>query len=257
MKGRKNKNKKKRGKSKKRKSKGKKVRKQKPKEGKRLSGDSRQTDKECFEDLCAKSKKFNLFQNQMRKAKRVKGWVDQMDKKKTKALTTFQNASKAINNATSGGKYCNGGSIPEEAKTADEMLQTCNTTASKLCTSSNITGLNMILIDDCIPKLQAYVDAYKECLKSCECSCFTALALVEDACTNFDAMDKATKVAKKACTSPSEKGSFGDCRAQERKVAYYGETCKSCPSGMTTKAPNSMAGKLLKERLFQRHAGKI
>ena len=72
-------------------------------------------------------------------------------------------------------------------------------------------------------------------MKSCECSCFTALALVEDACTNFDAMDKATKVAKKACTSPSEKGSFGDCRAQERKVAYYGETCKSCPSGMTTK----------------------
>jgi hypothetical protein len=48
-------------------------------------------------------------------------------------------------------------------------------------------------------------------------------------------MNTNTKAARRKCTNPSEKGSFGDCRTQERKVAYYGEKCKFCPPSMTTK----------------------
>ena len=36
------------------------------------------------------------------------------------------------------------------------------------------------------------------------------------------------------CTNSEVEGSFTDCRAQERIVAYYGEKCKTC-TGMTTK----------------------
>ena len=53
-----------------------------------------------------------------------------MGKKKEKSATTFQNASSAIKNATSNGAQCDGGSIPEEAKTADETLANCSSTAS-------------------------------------------------------------------------------------------------------------------------------
>ena len=67
------------------------------------SNAARQTDTECFKNLCDKSKKFNLYQTQMRKAKRVQTWVDQMGKNKDKAATTFKNASSAIKNATSNG----------------------------------------------------------------------------------------------------------------------------------------------------------
>merc|ERR1712123_238300 len=207
----------------------------------KTSPGSRQTDAECFTSLCEKRKKFNLYQTQMRKAKRIKTWVDQMDKKKEKALTTFKNASTAIQSSTSGAQ-CNGASVPDEAKVADEKLTSCNTTASELCTSSKVSRLNTSLLDECIPKLQAYVDAYKACLKKCECSCFTALALVSDTCTK--------------CNSPSETGSFGDCRTQERKVAYYGEKCKpDCPGTMTTKAPG-VVGRFLQERM-QRHSGRM
>merc|ERR1712106_55946 len=221
----------------------------------KTSPGSRQTDAECFTSLCEKSKKFNLYQTQMRKAKRIKTWVDQMDKKKDKALTTFKNASTAIQSSTSGAQ-CNGASVPDEAKVADEKLTSCNTTASELCTSSKVSGLNTSLLEECIPKLQAYVDAYKACLKKCECSCFTALALVSDTCTKFNTMESSTKVAKRKCTSPSETGSFGDCRTQERKVAYYGEKCKpDCPGTLTTKAPG-VVGRFLQERM-QRHSGRM
>merc|ERR1712123_113656 len=219
----------------------------------KTSPGSRQTDAECFTSLCEKSKKFNLYQTQMRKAKRIRTWLDQMDKKKDKALTTFKNASTAIQSSITGAQ-CNGASVPDEAKVADEKLTSCNTTASELCTASKVSGLNTSLLDECIPKLQSYVDAYKACLKKCECPCFTALALVSKTCTNFNTMEASTKAAKRKCTSPSETGSFGDCRTQERKVAYYGEKCKpDCPGTMTTKAPG-VVGRFLQERM-QRHSG--
>ena len=84
-----------------------------------------------------------------------------MGKKKEKSMTTFINASSAIKNATSNGGQCDGGSIPGEAKTADETLENCSTTASGLCSSSKISGLNTSLITECVPKLKSYVDAYK------------------------------------------------------------------------------------------------
>ena len=199
------------------------------------AAESRQTDTECFKTLCEKSKKFNLYQTQLRKAKRVESWVEQMDKKKAKAPTTFQNASDAIQASTSNGTQCESGAIGDEAKTANEKLQKCKSTAVEKCSSSKIEGLDTAKITECKPKLQAYVDAYKECLKKCECSCFTGLALVDDSCTKFSDMETKTKTAKNKCTKQSEDGSFGDCRKQERVVAHYGNKCKACTKQMSTK----------------------
>ena len=120
-----------------------------------------ETETECFTNLCAKSKKFNLYQTQMRIANRIQTWVELMDKKKEKAITTFKNASNAIKSSTTNGDQCDGGAIPNDAKVAYETLQLCNTTATEACSSSNITGLNTTLVTECIPKLKIYVDAYK------------------------------------------------------------------------------------------------
>merc|ERR1712142_457865 len=121
-----------------------------------------------------------------------------------------------------------------KTKALNDQLAKCNTTAPALCNSDNVTGLNITLIGECIPKLKSYLDAYSKCLKSCECSCFTDLSLVSDSCSNFNDMETSTKDARKKCTNPSQKGSFADCRAQERKVHYYGWMwCKAnCSAGM-------------------------
>ena len=69
-----------------------------------------------------------------------------------------------------------------------------------------------------------------------ECSCFSALTLVDDSCTKFDDVETKAKAAKKKCTKPSdEPGSFGDCRKQERLVAHYGYKCKDCSTSVSTK----------------------
>ena len=125
-----------------------------------MKPEARLTGEECFSKLCERNKKFNLYQTQLRKAKRILSWVSQMDNKKAKAPTTFQNASLNIIEATENGTQCGGGLISDDVKIANDKLQTCNTTATDMCTSSKI-GLNTSLITECIPKLQKFVDDYK------------------------------------------------------------------------------------------------
>ena len=84
-----------------------------------------------------------------------------MDGKLAKALTTFNNASSAIQSFTSNGTQCNGASVPEEAKVAFEKLVICNSTALWLCNTRIIPELFIGMVDDCIPKLDAYVSAYR------------------------------------------------------------------------------------------------
>jgi len=214
----------------------------------------RLTGEECFAKLCERNKKFNLYQTQLRKAKRILSWVSQMDNKKAKAPTTFQNASLNIIEATENGTQCGGGLISDDVKIANDKLQTCNTTATDMCTSSKI-GLNTSLITECIPKLQKFVDDYKTCLRSCDCDCFDALTLVDDSCTKFNDMETKTKAAKNKCTKPSEEGSFGYCRQQERVVASKGFNCKSCPATTTTKAPggrHQFSARRILQRLKER-----
>ena len=130
--------------------------------GGKLSKTARPTDADCLKIQCEKSKNFLKYQTQMRKANRTKKWVEvTLANKKEKAMTTFKNASSAIASATLNGTQCDGGPIPEEAKVAYETLQNCSTTASELCDSSTIPGLNISLITECLPQLEAYVDAYK------------------------------------------------------------------------------------------------
>ena len=84
-----------------------------------------------------------------------------MDGKLVKASTTFNNASSAIQSFTSNGTQCNGALVPEEAKVAFEKLVICNSTASSVCNSRNISGLFIVKVDECIPKLDAYIFAYR------------------------------------------------------------------------------------------------
>merc|ERR1711874_479973 len=230
----------------------------------KLNHKARQSKAECTQTCDGANinslKKFRTNRNQLRKAKRIQTFVRQMDKKKEKALTTFKNASEAIQEATINITLCNGGSVPEVVKVAAETPASCNTTASELCDTSTIPELNMTLVEECIPLLQATQDAYVKCLTDCDCSCFTSVPVISESCIKFTTMENNTKTAKRKCTNPSEEGSFGDCRAQERVVAYYGVKCVTYPmTTMTTKAPSnqtSVLRRLLRGKL-QRHAGRI
>jgi len=234
------------GKGRKERKKGKKSQKikNKSRSGKKSKGCARQSNttnttdtSDCFQSLCDKTKKFNKYQTELRKLLRIERWVETMGKKKEKAATTFSNASNAIKSSTSN-KKCDGASIPEEASTADTKLEKCNSTATDLCTSSKIERLDTDLIASCKPKLEKYVKDFKEALKNCDCTTIKALELVDASCA-FSDMEASTKTAKKKCTSPTEPGSFGDCRQQERKVAYFGEKCKPKCGSTATKAPTS------------------
>ena len=119
------------------------------------------TDVECSSILLLNSMRFNVYQTQLTKAKRIRNKVNRMDGKLLKASTTFKNASIAIQSLTSNGTQCNGASVPEEAKVAFEKLVICNSTASSLCNSRNISGLLIVKVDECIPKLDAYISAYR------------------------------------------------------------------------------------------------
>ena len=122
---------------------------------------TRQSNAECSTTMWEASKKYNVYLTQVRKARRIESWVEQMDKKKEKARTTFKNASDAIMAATENGTQCDGKPIPNEAKVANDKLQKCSETASEKCSSNTIDGLNPTLTAECIPKLDAYVKAYK------------------------------------------------------------------------------------------------
>merc|ERR1712013_641036 len=197
-------------------------------------------------------KTFIKYQNRERQVKRILGWVKKLDKKKEKALTTFKNASTAIILATSNNTQCDGKSVPEKVRVASERLARCNTTASELCNKGNIVGLNESLADECEPKLSAYTTAFKACVnQDTDCSCFNDLPSVPSSC-KFQVMNNNTRIQyRDKCTNSEVEGSFTDCRAQERIVAYYGEKCKTC-TGMTTKAP---AKRFLRDRL-QRLVGR-
>ena len=74
----------------------------------------------------------------------------------------------------------------------------------------------------------------KVCVSSGNCSCFQTVLVVSDC--KFDAMNSNVKPARKKCTDQEVTGSFGDCRVQERKVAYYCKKCKAhAPTTITTK----------------------
>ena len=124
------------------------------------SDTSRADDAGCLETVCKKSRQFNKYQNQWRKANRTRNWVNKMNKKKEKAMTTFKNASSLIASATLNGTQCAGGPIPEEAKLVYEALQNCSATATALCTTSTIPGLDLPLITSCEPTLRTYTNGY-------------------------------------------------------------------------------------------------
>merc|ERR1712013_502808 len=242
-----------RGKSKKqrrlkKKEKAKKTKGEKPKRNKRKQT-SKQTSN-CISNELFKT--FIKYQNRERQVKRILGWVKKLDKKKEKALTTFKNASTAIILATSNNTQCDGKSVPEKVRVASERLARCNTTASELCNKGNIVGLNESLADECEPMLSAYTTAFKACVnQDTDCSCFNDLPSVPSSC-KFQVMNNNTRIQyRDKCTNSEVEGSFTDCRAQERIVAYYGEKCKTC-TGMTTKAP---AKRFLRDRL-QRLVGR-
>ena len=129
---------------------------------KKLAKENRQSSSDCEATMCSMAKKFNLYQTQYRKANRIESWVDLTANKRTKAATTFTNASTAIRESTKNGTECDGGSINEEEKTANSRLLTCNTTAAALCNSSaEVNTTSKDLITSCKPLLKTFIDGYK------------------------------------------------------------------------------------------------
>ena len=70
--------------------------------------------------------------------------------------------------------------------------------------------------------------------KNCgDCSCYDNLVLVNfDFCTTLEELQTKVIAARNKCIKQEETGSFGYCRVQERKVAYYCKKCKA--DGLTT-----------------------
>ena len=89
------------------------------------------------------------------------------------------------------------------------------------------------------------------CLRKNDCSCIKELELVPASCPNFKDMERKIRAAKRKCLNNKVAGSFSDCRAQERKVAYYAQKCKTpCTGPFTTKVAKIRLQKISREALL-------
>ena len=127
---------------------------------------TRQFDEKCFNTMIARTKKFNTYETQLRKAKRIKTLVSKLDTKKGKALTVFKDAANIIRIATFNGTRCENRPLAktDQPRIIFEKLQNCTPTASEICESKNIEGLNITTIntiESCINSLGIYIKAFK------------------------------------------------------------------------------------------------
>jgi len=217
----------------------------------------RNTTDKCYTDLLAQTKKFQKFTNQYRKVLRIERYVELSKRKKDKAATSFEKPSMAMKNSTKEGASCSNATAKGEAKEVYDTLAKCKTTAAALCKVEMSTEEKASL-DKCKPAYKKYTEAFQACLKSGECTCFQKLKLDNEAdCDkDFSSVDTAIKGKKDKCVKSSEKGSFGACRAMERKAAYMGVECVSkCDSTMTTAAPSGRS--MRREALFKNFKSRI
>ena len=122
-------------KSKKRKQKGRKTKGNKKRRGnnqkrQKLRQNGRQTD--CLADAAQAMKNYKKAQTQYRQGNRIKGWMENMDKKKGKAADQFKNASDALESATGGGMSCNGAAPDADATEAQAILKVSRNRAGNL-----------------------------------------------------------------------------------------------------------------------------
>merc|ERR1711981_91192 len=219
----------------------------------------------CFTDLVAKTKKFNKAQVEFRLANRIESWGKLMKNKKNNSASTFSDALEAMNEATGNGTGCEGDSSSlAEAKKVQQKLANCSVSAGANCDEGNLAiAIDATKVSTCKDTLETFAKGFKKCLtgndSAATCSCVQGLTNPSDDCLNFKDMHDGVKAQKEKCTKGSAKGSFGDCRKQERMAAKFGNKCKkACPAGggggdtMTTSTPARSQRMNLLRRLNQK-----
>jgi len=201
----------------------------------KLRQNGRQTD--CLADVVQAMKNYKKAQTQYRQGNRIKGWMENMDKKKGKAADQFKNTSDALESATGGGMSCKGAEPDADATEAQAILKNCSMSAAEKCDSTKITGINSTKIEECKTANKNYMTEFDTCLKTSTCDCFKALpAFDKDMCDMTATYDSA-KASKTSCNSPSEPGSFGECSKKQKLAGeLVGKCTQTCDTPvMTTK----------------------
>lgn len=201
----------------------------------KLRQNGRQTD--CLADAAQAMKNYKKAQTQYRQGNRIKGWMENMDKKKGKAADQFKNASDALESATGGGMSCNGAAPDADATEAQAILKNCSMSAAEKCDSTKITGINSSKIEECKTTNKNYMMAFDECLKAPACDCFTALPAFDKDMCDMTSTYESAKTSKTSCNSPSEPGSFGECSKKQKMAGeLVGKCTQTCDTPvMTTK----------------------
>jgi hypothetical protein len=215
------------------------------------------TDEKCFKIALNAGKKFSLYESQVRKMKRILAFIDFAQKKKIKAgdEDVFKNVTESMNISTSDGTSCLAApSSFTEVLEVYTTLRNCKETASALC-DLTITEGELITVT-CKPVLEDYIEDFKACRgknSTVACTCFQNLTIAyentPDTCNSFLDLENSTRKKKNACTLPKTIGSFGDCRAAERKAAYLGPACRGCPTS-TPQAP-TVRRNLIQRKMFR------
>ena len=89
------------------------------------------------------------------------------------------------------------------------------------------------------------------CLRSPDCACFTAVPVFDTSCASLKELDTAAKIAKTACVSPSQEGSFGACSKVLKGAAPLVAKCCTPDPTTTTTVTTTTTGsaRIIKNRM--------
>ena len=76
-----------------------------------------------------------------------------------------------------------------------------------------------------IPKKIQILKYFQACLKTGACSCFQGLEEAGAECEDFLTLENQIKAEKNDCINPDKKGSFGNCRQEERLATTFTVDC--------------------------------
>jgi len=194
-------------------------------------------------DVAAVFAEYRKGTNRLRQVKRIIKWISQIQKKEAKGPTEFEEAAKALDEATNNGADCDGATANSTIKATVLELNNCSASAKAACSPQNYASVNESEARNCVDILELSVNSTKAWLSDPKTSTFPPVypdpTCVEFAKTN----EPIVKTARDKCIGTSVTGSFGACSAILKKVPGLIYTCGKIepngPSGaaVATSAP--------------------
>ena len=130
--------------------------------GTKKKKNSRETN-QCIKTILQKMKKFQSYDSQLRKSKRIITLSAKLDVKNKKAKKAFEDPAKMIRDVTKNGTQCREKSLNKRDKSflVFEHLQKCSSSAVKICNSKDIKSDDFKLVESCKKSLSDYISAFK------------------------------------------------------------------------------------------------